>query len=113
DDKGMVQSHDVQKRCKSSGNLEAPDKYVVKYGADTIRCYMMCIGRFDAGGSFTPDNLEGVWRFLNRFWSVISDNWIEGKVSDKETSESKAIERLRHKTIKRVTEDLSNFRFNT
>ncbi len=110
---GMVLGADGQKMSKSRGNVEAPDKYVAKYGADTIRCYMMFIGPFDAGGSFKPDNLEGVWRFLNRFWSVISDNWIEGKVSDKETSESKAIERLRHKTIKRVTEDLSNFRFNT
>ena len=110
---GMVLGADGQKMSKSRGNVEAPDKYVAKYGADTIRCYMMFIGPFDAGGSFKPDNLEGVWRFLNRFWSVISDNWIEGKVSDKETSESKAIERLRHKTIKRVTEDLSSFRFNT
>ncbi len=110
---GMVLGSDGQKMSKSRGNVESPDKYVAKYGADTIRCYMMFIGPFDAGGSFRPDNLEGVWRFLNRFWSVINDNWITGKGSDKETSESKAIERLRHKTIKRVTEDLSNFRFNT
>jgi len=110
---GIVLGPDGQKMSKSRGNVEAPDKYVAKYGADTIRCYMMFIGPFDAGGSFRPDNLEGVWRFLNRFWSVVSDNWIEGRVSDKETSESMAIERLRHKTIKRVTEDLSNFRFNT
>jgi len=110
---GMVLGFDGQKMSKSRGNVESPDKYVAKYGADTIRCYMMFIGPFDAGGSFRPDNLEGVWRFLNRFWSVINDNWIAGKGSDKETSESKAIERLRHKTIKRVTEDLSNFRFNT
>jgi leucyl-tRNA synthetase len=110
---GIVLGPDGQKMSKSRGNVEAPDKYVAKYGADTIRCYMMFIGPFDAGGSFRPDNLEGVWRFLNRFWSVVSDNWIEGRVSNKETSESMAIERLRHKTIKRVTEDLSNFRFNT
>ena len=110
---GMVLGADGQKMSKSRGNVEAPDKYIAKYGADTVRCYMMFIGPFDAGGSFRPDNLEGVWRFLNRFWSVISENWIDGRVSDKETSESKAIERLRHKTIKRVTEDLSNFHFNT
>jgi len=110
---GMVLGSDGQKMSKSRGNVEAPDKYVAKYGADTVRCYMMFIGPFDAGGSFRPDNLEGVWRFLNRFWSVISENWIDSRVIDKETSESKAIERLRHKTIKRVTEDLSNFHFNT
>ena len=110
---GMVLGADGQKMSKSRGNVEAPDKYVDKYGADTVRCYMMFIGPFEAGGSFRADNLEGVWRFMNRVWSVVNDNWIAHKVDKTETSESKAIERLRHKTIKRVTEDLSNFRFNT
>src|SRR5437016_6132311 len=72
----------------------------------------MFMGPFDQGGTFKPDNLEGVWRFLNRFWSLATDTWIENPSSE-ETRESKAIERLRNKTIKRVTEDLSHFRFNT
>jgi len=110
---GMVLGADGQKMSKSRGNVEAPDKYVDKYGADTVRCYMMFIGPFEAGGSFRADNLEGVWRFMNRVWSVVNDNWIANKVDKTETAESKAIERLRHKTIKRVSEDLSNFRFNT
>ncbi|MBA2395988.1 MAG: leucine--tRNA ligase [Ktedonobacteraceae bacterium] len=110
---GMVLGSDGQKMSKSRGNVEAPDKYVAKYGADTVRCYMMFIGPFDAGGSFKAENLEGVWRFLNRFWSLINESWITGKANAAETNESKAIERLRNKTIKRVTEDLSNFRFNT
>jgi len=110
---GMVLGADGQKMSKSRGNVEAPDKYVEKYGADTVRCYMMFIGPFEAGGSFKAENLEGVWRFLNRFWSLVNDFWVDGNVSTAETSESKALERLRNKTIKRVTEDLSNFRFNT
>ncbi len=110
---GMVLGSDGQKMSKSRGNVEAPDKYVDKYGADTVRCYMMFIGPFDQGGSFKPDNLEGVWRFLNRFWTLVTDAWIPGSVSRAETREDKAIDRLRNKTIKRVTEDLSNFRFNT
>ncbi len=110
---GMVLGSDGQKMSKSRGNVEAPDKYVEKYGADTVRCYMMFIGPFEAGGSFKAENLEGVWRFLNRFWSLVNDFWVDGNVSTAETSESKALERLRNKTIKRVTEDLSNFRFNT
>jgi leucyl-tRNA synthetase len=109
---GMVLGSDGQKMSKSRGNVEAPDKYVEKYGADTVRCYMMFIGPFEAGGSFKAENLEGIWRFLNRFWSLVNDSWTGGG-STAETSESKAIERLRNKTIKRVTEDLSNFRFNT
>jgi leucyl-tRNA synthetase len=109
---GMVLGSDGQKMSKSRGNVEAPDKYVDKYGADTVRCYMMFIGPFDAGGSFKAENLEGIWRFLNRVWSLINDAWIENP-GQEETEETKAIERMRNKTIKRVTEDLSNFRFNT
>ncbi len=109
---GMVLGSDGQKMSKSRGNVEAPDKYIEKYGADTVRCYMMFIGPFDAGGSFKAENLEGIWRFLNRFWSLVNDTWITHPATA-ETKESQAIERLRHKTIKRVTEDLSSFRFNT
>lgn len=109
---GMVLGSDGQKMSKSRGNVEAPDKYISKYGADTVRCYMMFIGPFDAGGSFKADNLEGIWRFLNRFWSLVNEAWTND-VRDTETRESQAIERLRHKTIKRITEDLSNFHFNT
>ena len=109
---GMVLGPDGQKMSKSRGNVEAPDKYIETYGADTVRCYMMFIGPFEAGGSFKAENLEGVWRFLNRFWSLVTESWTDNP-STEETAESKAIERLRHKTIKRITEDLSNFRFNT
>lgn len=109
---GMVLGSDGQKMSKSRGNVEAPDKYVEKYGADTVRCYMMFIGPFDAGGSFKAENLEGIWRFLNRVWSLTNDAWVENSGRE-ENDETKAIERLRNKTIKRVTEDLSNFRFNT
>lgn len=109
---GMVLGPDGQKMSKSRGNVEAPDKYIETYGADTVRCYMMFIGPFEAGGSFKAENLEGVWRFLNRFWSLVSESWADNP-STEETTESKAVERLRHKTIKRITEDLSNFRFNT
>ncbi|GCE19630.1 leucine--tRNA ligase [Dictyobacter kobayashii] len=109
---GMVLGSDGQKMSKSRGNVEAPDKYVTKYGSDTVRCYMMFIGPFEAGGSFRADNLEGIWRFLNRVWSLVGDSWVS-KPNTADSKESKAIERLRHKTIKRVTEDLSHFRFNT
>ncbi|HEX4203473.1 MAG TPA: leucine--tRNA ligase [Ktedonobacteraceae bacterium] len=109
---GMILGADGQKMSKSRGNVEAPDKYVAKYGADSVRCYMMFIGPFDAGGVFKEENLEGVWRFLNRFWNLISDSWVNHP-SGAESEESKAIVRLRHKTIKRFTEDLSNFHFNT
>ena len=109
---GMVLGSDGQKMSKSRGNVEAPDKYISKYGADTVRSYMMFIGPFDAGGSFKAENLEGILRFLNRFWSLVNEAWPDN-ARNMETRESKAIERLRHKTIKRITEDLNNFHFNT
>jgi leucyl-tRNA synthetase len=110
---GMVLGSDGQKMSKSRGNVEAPDIYADKYGADTVRCYMMFIGPFEAGGSFKAENLEGVWRFLNRAWNLVNDAWFDGTTSTEPSTESKAIERLRHKTIKRVTDDLGNFHFNT
>ena len=109
---GIVLGPDGQKMSKSRGNVVAPDEYVEKYGADTVRSYLMFIGPFDQGGSFIPENLEGVWRFLNRFWSLVNDAWVESPSSEG-TRESIGIERLRNKTIKRVTEELSSFRFNT
>jgi leucyl-tRNA synthetase len=110
---GMVLGSDNQKMSKSRGNVEAPDIYVEKYGSDTVRCYMMFIGPFEAGGSFRAENLEGVWRFLNRVWNLINDSWFDGTADTKQSDESKVIERMRNKTIKRVTDDLSNFHFNT
>ncbi len=84
-----------------------------KYGADTVRAYLMFMGPFDAGGSFIAENLEGVWRFMNRFWSLVNDAWVGNHPAANQSSESQAIERLRHKTIKRVTEEYGSFRFNT
>lgn len=110
---GMVLGPDGQKMSKSRGNVEAPDGYVEKYGTDTVRCYMMFMGPFDQGGSFKAENLEGVWRFLNRFWNLVNDTWKPSSATTKETSASQAIERLCHQTIKRVTDDLGSFRFNT
>jgi leucyl-tRNA synthetase len=109
---GIVLGPDGQKMSKSRGNVVAPDTVVDKYGADSVRCYLMFIGPFDAGGSFISENLEGIWRFLNRFWSLVTDSWVDHPNSE-ETAESRAIERLRNKTIKRVTEEIRNFRFNT
>ena len=110
---GMILGSDGQKMSKSRGNVADPDEYIEKYGADAIRCYMMFIGPFDAGGVFKAENLEGVWRFLNRAWNVVSEGWVMGSVDTHLTPESRAIERLRHRTIQRVTDDIAAFRFNT
>ena len=117
---GTVLGPDGQKMSKSRGNVVAPDEYVDKYGADTVRSYMMFIGPFDAGGVFKAENLEGVWRFLNRFWTLVTETWIDSPIAPATPTSSNAsaasvdaVERLRNKTIKRVTEDIGGFRFNT
>jgi leucyl-tRNA synthetase len=109
---GIVLGPDGQKMSKSRGNVVAPDEYVTEYGADTVRCYMMFMGPFDQGGTFKSENLGGVWRFLNRFWSLVGESWVAHPING-ETSESRAVERLRHKTIKRVTEEIGSLHFNT
>jgi leucyl-tRNA synthetase len=109
---GTVLGPDGQKMSKSRGNVIAPDDYVSKYGADTVRCYLMFMGPFDQGGTFKAENLEGVWRFLNRFWGIVTESWGRPAGSG-ETDESQVVERLRHKTIKRVTEEIGSMRFNT
>ena len=109
---GIVLGPDGQKMSKSRGNVMAPDEFVTKYGVDTMRCYMMFMGPFDQGGTFKAENLTGVARFLSRFWDVVSESWIE-QPDTASTRESQAVERLRNKTIKRVTEEVSNLRFNT
>ena len=109
---GTVLGPDGQKMSKSRGNVVAPDDVVSKYGADTVRCYLLFMGPFDQGGTFKAENLEGVWRFLNRFWTLVGDSWTEHPNSV-ESRESQAVERLRHKTIKRVTDEVGSLRFNT
>src|ERR1700730_7472247 len=109
---GTVLGPDGQKMSKSRGNVVAPDDVVEKSGADPVRAYLFFLGPFDAGGSFIAENLEGVWRFMNRFWSLVNDAWVENSPAPSTSSESKSTDRLRHKTINRVTEKYSNFRFN-
>ena len=58
---------------KSRGNVVAPDSYVEKYGADTVRAYLMFIGPWDAGGPWNFTGIEGVKRFLERVWAVVTE----------------------------------------
>ncbi len=93
------------KMSKSRGNVVVPDLYISKYGADTLRCYLRFLGPFDQGGDFRDTGIAGMWRFLNRVWKV-ANRFVEGEESYKSN-------RIIHKTIKKVGEDLENLRFNT
>jgi len=105
---------------KSKGNVVLPDPYIAKYGADTLRTYLMFCGRFDQGGDFRDTGIEGMHRFLKRVWRLVQENL---KLLSKDNfSSKKKIENLKlsseaaylmHKTIKKVSEDIENLRYNT
>ena len=94
---------DGVKMSKSKGNIVNPDEYIEKYGADALRMYLMFIGPYDQGGDFQDTGMAGMSRFLTRAWKLLD------KVQD---SVPERNERLRHLTVKRITADVSNFKYN-
>ncbi len=98
------------KMSKSKGNVVVPDEYIKKYGADTLRTYLMFLGPFDAGGDFRDTGIEGMRRFIDRIWSLYSNHRNIVLIKEKDNLE---IQIAMHQTIKKVTEDLENLRYNT
>jgi len=109
---GMILGPDGEKMSKSRGNVVDPDEYVDRYGADTVRGYLMFIGPWDLGGPWDPKAIEGINRFLNRVWTVMTDA-PPSTTAAPSADEVRALERKLHQTILKVTDDLANFRFNT
>lgn len=98
------------KISKSRGNVIVPDKYIEKYGADTLRVYLMFLGPYDAGGDFRDTGIEGIKRFLNRVWALFFEY---RDLILEEEKDAREIFTKMHQTIKKVTEDIQNLRFNT
>ncbi|MGD1995509.1 MAG: leucine--tRNA ligase [Anaerolineae bacterium] len=108
---GMILGEDGEAMSKSRGNVVAPDDLVERYGADTVRGYLMFGWRWEQGGPWDPQGIQGVYRWLNRIWDlVLVPGEAEGAPSDEETAE---LRRWTHKTIQRVRDDLEGFAFNT
>ncbi|MHB9090169.1 MAG: class I tRNA ligase family protein, partial [Chloroflexota bacterium] len=107
---------DGAKMSKSRGNVVNPDDYVHRMGADTVRAYLMFIGPWDQGGDWSDQGINGVYRFMNRVWNLVDKAAEEGLPSGNPVSAAQPVRELRrftHKTIRRVTEDIARFRFNT
>jgi len=108
-----------QKMSKSLGNVITPDPYVEELGADAVRAYLMFIGPWDQGGEWDDRGIKGIARWLNRIWHIVLDAYSpEGPRATSEVSEevaigTKELRHMTHKTIKRVTQDLERFHFNT
>ena len=98
------------KMSKSKGNIVVPDAYIAKFGADTLRTYLMFLGPFDAGGDFRDTGIEGMRRFIDRVWSLYSQKAKQGTVP-KEVKKEIGVKM--HQTIKKVSEDIAALRYNT
>ena len=111
---GMILGPDGEKMSKSRGNVVDPDQYVERYGADTVRGYLMFIGPWELGGPWDPKAIEGISRFLSRVWSVAtSEHPVALDAAEPTVEEVRLLERKLHQTIIKVTDDMANFRFNT
>lgn len=97
---GLIMAYDGQKMSKSKGNTVSPDEMIEKYGADSLRLYEMFLGPFEESVAWNDNGLIGTRRFLEKVWSI---NLVEGNIED----------RLLHQTIKKVTKDIEEFKFNT
>ncbi len=115
---GMILGPDGEKMSKSRGNVINPDEFVAKYGADTVRGYLMFIGPWDMGGPWDMNAIEGVYRFLHRVWAVVVDDpQMENPTLDPDVQPDpqavRSLERKLHQTIIKVGDDIAGFHFNT
>lgn len=103
---GMILGSNGEKMSKSRGNVVNPDDIVREYGADTLRTYEMFIGAFDLSASWSEDGVKGCRRFLERVWKL------QDMLTDEE-GYSKDMETKMHQTIKKVSSDFENLKYNT
>ena len=106
---GLILGPDHEKMSKSRGNVINPDEVVEKYGADTLRMYEMFMGPFEEVKPWDTQGIIGVHRFLNRIWELTK------KIKKEKIKKEKDQEILRelNRLIKKVSEDIENFKFNT
>lgn len=109
---GMILGSNHEKMSKSKGNVVNPDDIVMAFGADTLRVYEMFMGPLTQNKPWSEEGITGSRRWLDRVWRLLIDD--EGQVRDQvTTSNSGDLDKIYHQTVKKVTEDLENMRFNT
>lgn len=112
---GIILGPDGQKMSKSRGNVVDPDDLVAKFGADAVRLYLCFMGEYHQGGPWNPTGILGTYRFLTRVRNLLGARR-KGAKKNKESKQRVAItdlDRLTHRTIKKVGEDIEVFKFNT
>jgi leucyl-tRNA synthetase len=102
---------EVEKMSKSKHNVQNPDDLIEKYGADTLRMYEMFLGPLEQSKPWDTNGIEGVSRFIRKFWRLFHDEQLKFRVSDDAPTPEEL--KVLHKTIKKVQEDIERFSFNT
>jgi leucyl-tRNA synthetase len=119
---GQILGADGERMSKSRGNVQDPDELVARYGADSIRLFLMFMGPWDQGGAWNPSGIEGIHRFLRRVWTVTLDptgreagDPDSGRLPQGQDAEAaeRAIRVAAHRTLEQVTEEHEGFRWNT
>jgi leucyl-tRNA synthetase len=107
---GMVLGEDNEKMSKRWGNVIAPDELVARYGADTVRAYLMFFARWDMGAPWSSSGMEGVYRWLRRVWTLFTDPIEKGNPNPVVI---RSLRRKLHQTLRQITHDFEAFEFNT
>ena len=102
----------VEKMSKSMFNVVNPDMIVEKYGADTLRLYEMFLGPVEASKPWDTNGIDGCFRFLKKFWNLFYENRTDTFMPCDEKPSAESLKSL-HKLIKKVTEDIEKFSYNT
>jgi len=125
---GMVLAEDNSKMSKSKGNTVAPDVLVKKYGADTVRAYLMFFARWQQGAPWDSQGIEGTARWIRRIWTLYTDHPEQSGAQSKDEHaitksasspkgepayDGRQLRRRVHQTVRKVTHDFENFEFNT
>lgn len=108
---GIILGEDSEKMSKSRGNVIAPDELVQKYGADTVRAYLMFFARWDMGAPWSSSGIEGTARWLRKVWGTILEE--PEKTKHPSPDILRTLRRKVHQTIRSVTRDYEQFEFNT
>lgn len=109
-DKFLVGS-EIEKMSKSKHNVVNPDNIVTEYGADTLRMYEMFLGPLEQSKPWNTQGIDGVFKFLRRFWNLFHDAAGNFNVANAEPTKDEL--KILHKTLKKIQFDIDNFSFNT
>ena len=104
---GMITGKNGIKMSKSKGNVVSPDDLVKEYGCDSLRMYELFVGPPELDAEWDDRGIEGVYRFMNRFWNLVMDN------KDKNVAATKEMVKIRHKMVYDITQRLESFSLNT